>query len=154
MKFALAHFERTMPKESISISFFFGARGRDLEKSIIGMYRSLLFQLLKKLPRLQGILDSINLSRMSARWELEILKQTFRCAIEQLEQEHLLCFVDALDKCPEDQVRDLITFFESLNHLRRCPGPIATRFHFYTTNFHHGSYMDWGSVTARRCRSS
>ena len=54
---------------------------------------------------------------MSARWQLEALKQKFRYAIEKLEQEHLLCFVDALDECPEDQVRDLIEFFESLSHL-------------------------------------
>ena len=117
MKFTLVHVERTMSKELISVSFFFNARGRELEKSTTGMYRSLLFQLLKKLPRLQGILDFINLSRMSARWELEVLKQTFRYAVEKLEREHLLCFVDALDECPEDQVRDLIEFFESLSHL-------------------------------------
>ncbi|MCJ1306511.1 Ankyrin-2 [Agyrium rufum] len=34
-----------------------------------------------------------------------------------LEDEHVLCFVDALDECPEDQVRDMIEFFEDLVHL-------------------------------------
>ena len=82
MKFILAHVERTVSKELISVSFFFNARGGELERSTTGMYRSILFQLLKKLPRLQGTLDFVNLSRMSARWELEILKQTFRCAVE------------------------------------------------------------------------
>ena len=52
MKFVLANARKKM-KDMIVISFFFNARGDELEKSTIGMYRSLLLQLLERLPALQ-----------------------------------------------------------------------------------------------------
>ncbi|PON26350.1 hypothetical protein TGAM01_v204826 [Trichoderma gamsii] len=44
-------------RKRIIISFFFNARGDSLEKSTIGMYRSLLLQLLQHIPALQDKLD-------------------------------------------------------------------------------------------------
>ncbi len=43
----------------VIVSFFFNARGDDLEKSVDGMYRSLLFQLFKSLPDLQEVFDKL-----------------------------------------------------------------------------------------------
>ncbi|KAI9697547.1 MAG: hypothetical protein M1820_007746 [Bogoriella megaspora] len=114
MKFTLSHIERLMEKEAISISFFFNARGTGLEKSTAGMYRSLLVQLLQKLPKLQNALDSLKLSN-TGDWAVDVLKERFLLALESLGQNRLFCFVDALDECPEDQVRDMIAFFEDLN---------------------------------------
>ena len=37
------------------ISYFFNARGDSLEMSVEGMYRSLLYQLLEKVPKLQSV---------------------------------------------------------------------------------------------------
>ena len=48
MKFALTNAHRTM-KDHVLLSFFFNARGEDIEKSTIGAYRSLLLQLLERL---------------------------------------------------------------------------------------------------------
>ena len=79
------------------------------------MYRSLLFQLLQEIPEFQHTLDSIDAA--SSKWNLEILKDRFRFAVENLKQQHLVCFVDALDECPEDQIRDMIRFFESFGEL-------------------------------------
>ena len=76
VKFALMHVEKTLSKESTSISFLFNARGTELEKSTIGMYRSLLFQLLQKLPRLRNALELLNppanLPATSVRWDFEM----------------------------------------------------------------------------------
>ncbi|KAH6637880.1 ankyrin repeat domain-containing protein [Boeremia exigua] len=58
MKFALAN-ARKMMINRITLSFFFNARGQDLEKSTAGTYRSLLLQLLSSLPALQGVFDSL-----------------------------------------------------------------------------------------------
>jgi nucleoside phosphorylase len=55
MNFAHIEAKRKM-KGKIVISFFFNARGTDLEKSTIGMYRSLLLQLLQSFPELQEVL--------------------------------------------------------------------------------------------------
>ena len=48
MKYALARAKQAMTS-SVIISFFFNARGETLEKTTLGMYRSLLFQLLTAL---------------------------------------------------------------------------------------------------------
>ncbi|KAE8346867.1 hypothetical protein BDV24DRAFT_147041 [Aspergillus arachidicola] len=54
MKFALDNARRVLKgKNNIIIAFFFNARGDKLEKSTLGMYRSLLLQLLERLPELQ-----------------------------------------------------------------------------------------------------
>ncbi|KAK6532498.1 hypothetical protein TWF281_006687 [Arthrobotrys megalospora] len=116
MKFALKHVEKTM-KETLIISFFFHARGDDLEKSTTGMYRSLLYQLLKKVPELQSVFDSLGpppVSGGSYLWDIEMLKETFSRALEEFGQQRLICFIDALDECEEDQIRDMIAFFEDL----------------------------------------
>ena len=107
--------EKTVSEKSVSISYFFNARGMDLEKSTTGMYRSLLYQLLQKLPRLQKLLDTFILP-VAGQWGLEVLEDIFRLAIWNL-KEHLLCFVDALDECSEEQIRDMVEFFEGLVHL-------------------------------------
>ena len=45
---------------TIVTSFFFNARGDHLELSTVGLYRSLLLQIFKKSPDLQGVLDRLN----------------------------------------------------------------------------------------------
>jgi hypothetical protein len=58
MKFAYLNFKRVSHcKSAVTASFFFHARGHSLEKSINGMYRSLLLQLLEGYPDVQTILD-------------------------------------------------------------------------------------------------
>jgi ankyrin repeat protein len=120
MKFALAQAKKTRT-DTIIISFFFNARGEVLEKSTVGMYRSLLVQLLEKIPELQSLLDFLGLALPSKsdsyRWDIEILKELFRCAVEQLGQRRLTCFIDALDECEENQVRDMVADFEHLGQL-------------------------------------
>ncbi|RHZ56270.1 uncharacterized protein CDV56_104947 [Aspergillus thermomutatus] len=120
MKFA---FENTKQKTSASgaivISFFFNARGDELEKSATGMYRSLLFQLFNLLPRLRNILDSEVTQSMlnSGSWSLERLQDVFRLVIRNLEGQPLICFIDALDECDESEVRDMVDYFGELGEL-------------------------------------
>lgn len=117
MKYALAHARRTM-KDRIVIVFFFNARGGSLEKSTLGMYRSLLLQLLEKVPELQSILDTLETTMWSSSghhgWTVETLKELFEHAIISLRGRHLTCYIDALDECDEKQIRDMISFFEHL----------------------------------------
>ncbi|KAF5137383.1 Ankyrin repeat domain-containing protein 50 [Metarhizium anisopliae] len=116
MKFALAN-ARKKTKDKIIISFFFNARGSDLEKSTIGLYRSMLLQLLDRLPGLQEVFDSLPLAIRDSgydQWRVELLKALFEKAVQGLGETSLVCFIDALDECDEDQIRDMISFFESL----------------------------------------
>lgn len=120
MKFAYANAKKSMT-DTIIISFFFNARGEHLEKSVEGMYRSLLFQLLEKLPDLQIVFDSLE-STVPNRgdvyhWDIETLRNLFGSAIERIGRCHLTCFIDALDECEEDEVREMVAFFEHLGQL-------------------------------------
>ncbi|KAI0428333.1 hypothetical protein F5Y09DRAFT_290491 [Xylaria sp. FL1042] len=111
-------YTRALGNSNTTISFFFNARGDDLEKSTQGMYRSLLLQLLKKLPDLQEVLDLPSHFGQghndNSLWEIEVLQSIFSAAIARLGRRQVTCFVDALDECGESQVRDMIDYFERL----------------------------------------
>jgi ankyrin repeat protein len=118
MKFAYSQAKKKALQEGVTASFFFNARGDELEKSTAGMYRSLLLQLLETQPDLQEILDDPDLvsryKRPSFTWEIGMLYNLFVEATERLGQRPLNCFIDALDECDEDQVRTMIEEFENL----------------------------------------
>ncbi|KIW94840.1 uncharacterized protein Z519_04818 [Cladophialophora bantiana CBS 173.52] len=120
MKYIFANAKKTMSEATV-ISFFFNARGGDLEKSTEGMYRSLLLQLLESRPELGKILDPLSRPLLSEtgefeiQWQLETLKDAFQAAIRCIGTKSLVCFVDALDECHEDDIRDMVAFFETLS---------------------------------------
>jgi ankyrin repeat protein len=120
MKFALVNARKTM-KDHTVLSFFFNARGEEIEKSTIGTYRSLLLQLLERLPALQSVFNSLGLSTSSFnadyQWNVESLKTLLEQAIRLLGDSSVVCLIDALDECEEEQVRDMIQFFEHIGEL-------------------------------------
>lgn len=97
-------------------SFFFHARGDYLERSIIGMYRSLLFELLNSFSDLQVILDNTDIVPWNQEDcpDLNVLKELIRGAVLALDRRSFTCFIDALDECDEREVRDMVEFFEDL----------------------------------------
>ncbi|KAL9105924.1 MAG: hypothetical protein Q9227_008984 [Pyrenula ochraceoflavens] len=125
MKFAYANASKTM-KNKIIISFFFNARGEELEKSTIGTYRSLLLQLLERIPDLQRIFELLGLSKSTINpdyeWSIEPLKMLLEQAVMGLKENSVVCFIDALDECEERQIRDLVSFFEHLSELADSAG--------------------------------
>ena len=110
MKWAFQYAQKSH-REDILISFFFNARGERLERSTEGMYRSLLVQLLKKVMRLENVLDE---QRQRDNWPVEVLSGLFREAVMTLGDDRLTCYIDALDECSEAEIRDMIEFFEEL----------------------------------------
>ncbi|KAK8026499.1 hypothetical protein PG991_003555 [Apiospora marii] len=107
---------RKKRSEATVVSFFFNARGDYLEKSITGMYRSLLKQILTQIPDLQFILGQMEFSSTCepSNPSLNLLKDLFKHTIMALGHKSLICFIDALDECNEDDVRDMVQFFEDL----------------------------------------
>ncbi|KAJ6789033.1 hypothetical protein PWT90_07832 [Aphanocladium album] len=117
MKFAYSKMKsKSRLEHSITASFFFNARGEYLERSIVGMYRSLLLQLLEGYPDLQTVLDDPDLVSPSQNGCpcLNSLKELFCNAISALGQRSFTCFIDALDECDEQQVIDMVQYFEDL----------------------------------------
>ncbi|KAK3302370.1 uncharacterized protein B0T15DRAFT_487544 [Chaetomium strumarium] len=137
MKFALANARRSM-KDTTVISFFFNARGVDLEKSTAGMYRSLLLQLLERVPRLQDVFAilgfaSWNVSSTYA-WSIETLKDLFQQAVQSLADCAVACFIDALDECDQAEVRDMVAFFQRLGDLAI---PLGIKFRVLFSSRHY-----------------
>ena len=117
MKHALLKTRRLLAS-AVIISFFFNARGDILEKSTLGMYRSLLLQLLIAIPSLQD--DFVRMFSWKRKhsdvyeWNIEELQEFFIAAVKGLQQHRLVCFIDALDECKENEVRELVEFLEGL----------------------------------------
>lgn len=117
MKFLFDNARKSEKKtSSFTISFFFNARGDTLEKSVSGMYRSLLLQLLEHFTDLQDLLDDPSIAPRNPDecLPLEILKDIFETAISRLGDRTLTCFVDALDEGDEQQIIEMVHFFEEI----------------------------------------
>ncbi|KAK7743459.1 hypothetical protein SLS53_003993 [Cytospora paraplurivora] len=104
---------------TVVISFFFNARGEQLERTTLGLYRSLLWQLLEKFEKSQAVLDvfDTNAQRFIQRsgWQIELLKQTLANAFDYFRgKRELRLFIDALDECSDDDVADMVSFFEDV----------------------------------------
>ncbi|KAH3950978.1 hypothetical protein HBI56_087340 [Parastagonospora nodorum] len=137
MKFAVEHVGNSLT-DKITISFFFNARGAQLEKSTTGAYRSILLQLLERLPRLQNVFDSIPHSTVLTKypWDLVTLQRLLRECIRRLDGTSVICFIDALDECEEQQVRDMISFFESVGEIA-SKASLGHNFHICFSSRHY-----------------
>ncbi|KAF1824473.1 uncharacterized protein K489DRAFT_316388, partial [Dissoconium aciculare CBS 342.82] len=113
MKHLEADTLETKGPRDICISFYFYARGEELEKSLEGMYRSLLTQLLRSDEDLQIVLDQFG-SNSGSRTMLGRLRTLLSATIRKLEDRRLLCFIDALDECNSEDMQDTIDYFRGL----------------------------------------
>jgi hypothetical protein len=116
MKSLLSYAKVAKPGGKV-VSFFFNARGSPLERSIEGMYRSLLYQMAIDLPSPLTNLRTETVELYGSKeWPLELLKDLCRKAVRYLTNETTLTFfIDALDEGDvEDDVRDMISFVEEL----------------------------------------
>ncbi|KAN0083183.1 hypothetical protein V8E54_002271 [Elaphomyces granulatus] len=72
----------------------------------------------KKAPDLRGVLDGLgrNAHRLiqDSGWQIETLEERLTKVAEALGSQALVCFIDALDECSEDQVANTISFFEDI----------------------------------------
>jgi hypothetical protein len=109
MRLAVKYADQEFPND-LRISFFFNAKGTPLEKSVEGMYRTLLYQLLVQCPELEKVFHKRPWNHPT--WPVEILEEHFRDCVLQLGARKLTCHIDALDECEESDVRSLVEFFE------------------------------------------
>ncbi|KAL2205798.1 hypothetical protein CC79DRAFT_1397798 [Sarocladium strictum] len=114
MKFALEQARRVSSGELI-LSHFFNARGTPLEQSTEGMYRTLLVWLLDELPRpaVKELEDTYG-SHNSNTWAISELERLLRDAVARLSDRPIAFYIDALDECDEDEVRDMLQVFSNL----------------------------------------
>lgn len=106
-------------KISTTASFFFNARGtQQLQKNALGVYRSLLHQVLKKdmvaLSHLSRRYMDMKLYQGSVEWHEADLQEFIMLVFATPESRPSILFVDAMDECDDTEVRGLLEFFRDL----------------------------------------
>ncbi|KIW16424.1 hypothetical protein PV08_06476 [Exophiala spinifera] len=103
------------------VPYFFNARASaSLEKSSLGLYRTVVHHLLSSCPKL-GILFAEKFAfkdpgQLGEQWSVEELQEFLMDAVESNESFGLCLLIDALDEAEyEDDVRDMIRFLIQLS---------------------------------------
>ena len=119
MKHTLLHCQETF-KGHVIAAYFFNARGNLLEKTTLGMLRSLLYQLLDQNPIscerfIPMFFDKQKKHGKEWEWRIGELKNFLLSEIKRPQSKPLLLLIDALDECNEPEARDVVSFLESLS---------------------------------------
>jgi hypothetical protein len=101
---------------AIVASFFFNARGHGIATTTEGMYRGLLHQIFTQLARLPtGIPARVAAIWKEEGWPVRMLQRVLGDTICQVGKNHRIIFyIDALDECAEDDIREALQHLEEL----------------------------------------
>jgi ankyrin repeat protein len=108
-------------KDHIVAAYFFNARGDRLEKTPLGMLRSLSYQLLRQESSLYGrfvpkFRDKLQKHRTGEwEWRQSELKDFLLSEIQWCQSKPLLLLIDALDECNKSDVEIVVEFLEKLS---------------------------------------
>jgi ankyrin repeat protein len=131
MKEAYRRAGQQLPAVSpIIAAFFFNARGSRLEKSPLGLFRSVLHQILQRdhqlLTEMLQNFQEKELTRGESggqwEWHLAELQYFFKLAFAKPNSHRTMIFVDALDECDERSIRDLVCYFRSVTDFAYVAG--------------------------------
>ncbi|KAJ9654991.1 hypothetical protein H2198_006036 [Neophaeococcomyces mojaviensis] len=119
MKLALERAEHDQPTYKVS-SYFFNARATgELEKSPLGLYRTILHRLLLEIPDIRENFgrhfnDKVESNRTVTEWSLNELQEFLTSVAKTPRNLRVVMFVDALDEGDQREVRDMVSFLEDL----------------------------------------
>ena len=122
LKYALETAEQETKKGIILAWFFFHGRGAPMQKNILGLFRSLLHQILQKSRELLSKFTSIYKYRCETEgkfaekwdWDDRNLQSFFKRNVVDAARTHLIrIYIDALDECGEHLATELVEFFRS-----------------------------------------
>ena len=111
---------RKEANDSILAAFFFHGRGNNpLEKSALGMLRSILYQLLDQSSQLCAAFLPIFLDKKKKHgndipWHFGELKSFLASSAGNLGPSRVWLLVDALDECATEEVQSVVSILESL----------------------------------------
>jgi Ankyrin repeats (3 copies)/Ankyrin repeats (many copies) len=126
MAFIYDKLQRDPPsKRSVNLEFFFHGRGTVLQKTPIGMFRSLLHQIYNNVPSVRPPIlaafkekKKIGEPGIGWQWQRNELKDLFSHAFAHAaESRPITLFVDALDEAGADTASELAEYFHELNKL-------------------------------------
>ena len=122
MKKILDSFDERKSQQQLRLYFFFHRRGNSLQYTQIGMFRTILHQLLGQIPTVRA--DFRRLWEGKARhgggqtveWNLEELRNIFSSSVlRAAEGTPIRISIDALDEAGEDYAQDLLSYVHELN---------------------------------------
>lgn len=108
-------------------SFFFNAKGDDLEHSQIGMLRSILHQICSRDPDLLRALLGMVQDRRALRgedmapWDEEELRAFFKPQTIG-HKKRIIVFIDAIDECDSESMRDVVHFWREITETAQHAG--------------------------------
>ncbi|KAF5637157.1 hypothetical protein F52700_4894 [Fusarium sp. NRRL 52700] len=111
------------PAPSQTAAFFFNGKGDDLEHSVVGLFRSLIYQLCSKnslfLQCFQKIWQTkaktgCFMTSEAIGWQEAELEAAFEKMMLQKSSGKVLLFVDALDECDSSSVRHVAYFWRKI----------------------------------------
>ena len=110
--------KRRTRQHSAVLSFFFSARGSEMQKTPEGLFRSLLHQLFRhSRPMLSKFLPAFRKKRetqgTSWAWHLGELQDFFSSDVVPSAVCSIIIYIDALDECRESDARHVMGFLES-----------------------------------------
>jgi ankyrin repeat protein len=105
------------------LAFFFHRRGTSLQHNQIGMFRTLLHQLLKQVPSVMTEFKTLyedkkrwGIFGKDWDWNVMELRQIFKSAlVAASKKHHIWVFVDALDEAGEESAREVVSYLYELN---------------------------------------
>ena len=108
----------------VQLAFFFHRRGTSLQHTQIGMFRSLLHQLLSQVPSARQ--EFYNLCNRKKRWQgdsgkgwhwrVEELRETFSSALLGAAKDHAVrIFIDALDEAGDDVAQEIVSYLYDIH---------------------------------------
>ncbi|KAJ5246766.1 ankyrin repeat-containing protein [Penicillium chermesinum] len=121
MKFIVREIPTLFDTSALNVSFFFHARGHELQKTSSGLFRSLLYQLLKKSPEsLHGLIwhfqEQVKIfggPGLGWTWTVPKMQSLFELSLNRvLEARSVVLYIDALDECGNEAAANLIFYLE------------------------------------------
>ncbi|KAH8650891.1 ankyrin repeat-containing domain protein [Tricladium varicosporioides] len=125
MAFIYRELQKTPPSNrSVTLDFFFHGRGTFLQKTSIGMFRSLLHQIYDKVPSVRSPIlaafsekEKLGEAGSGWQWQCKELEDLFSHAVIHAAKSKIVTiFVDALDEAGVDTARELAEYFQVLNN--------------------------------------
>ena len=105
------------------LAFFFHGRGNELQKTPLGLFRSLLHQILYRVPdalldlvtTFYNWVDTIQKPGEEYQWQLAELQRFLRLSLPKvLKNRPVWLFIDAIDECGEEKAVSIFQYFKSL----------------------------------------
>ncbi|KAL9085611.1 MAG: hypothetical protein Q9165_007511 [Trypethelium subeluteriae] len=119
MKKVLSVIQKEQCSFGIVLSFFFNARGAKLERTTLGLFRSLVHQLILQDVKVRRVFVKAHKERcqfIGKDWEwqfAELQNFLFESVSRPIERPiHLV--IDALDECEEEEVREIAVYLRTL----------------------------------------